>query len=210
MRAPTRPVTSLSPLFATETAVRFHEVSSSAGAARRGQDDVVVRERPASPDDFAVFCHQQHRRVVATIAVYCGDPSLAEEVAQEALAKACEHWPRVRGMEAPGAWLHTVALNIVRSRFRRRKLEQRAAAKQASPDIHTDLDVAELLDLRSALLGLSERRRNVVLLRHVAGLSVTETAAATGMSENSVRSLASRALAELREQLEKVEAPRAR
>lgn len=170
----------------------------------------MVRGRSGAPDDFAVFCHQQHRRVVATIAVYCGDPSLAEEVAQEALAKACEHWPRVRQMDAPGAWLHAVALNLVRSRFRRRRLEQRVAAEQARPDIHTDLDVAELVDLRSALLRLSERRRTVVLLRHVAGLTVTETAAAMSMSENAVRSLASRALAELREELEKVETPRVR
>ena len=157
-----------------------------------------------------MFCHQQHRRVVATIAVYCGDPSLAEEVAQEALAKACEHWPRVRQMDAPGAWLHTVALNIVRSRFRRRRLEQRVAAEHVTADIHTDLDVAELLDLRNALLQLSERRRTVVLLRHVAGLSVTETAAAMSMTENSVRSLTSRSLSELREALEKVEAPHVR
>lgn len=166
--------------------------------------------RSGAPDDFAVFCHEQHRRVVATIAVYCGDPLLAEEVAQEAFAKACEQWSRVRHMDAPGAWLHTVALNIVRSRFRRRRLEQRVAAAQARPDIHTDLDVTELVDLRSALLRLSERRRTVVLLRHVAGLTVTETAAAMSMTENSVRSLASRALAELRGELEKVEAPHVR
>lgn len=210
MTATTRTVPSLSPSFAAEAAVRFPVPASSAGAAHWSQDEAVSRGGPAPPDDFAVFCHQQHRRLVATVAVYCGDPSLAEEVAQEALAKACEHWPRVRRMDAPGAWVHTVALNIVRSRFRRRRLEQRVAAQQLTRDIHTDLDIAELLDLRSALLRLSERRRTVVLLRHVAGLTVAETAAAMSMSENSVRSLASRALAELREELEKVEDPRVR
>lgn len=191
-------------VFATGGALRFPVPVTISG---RGRDDVGADRLPAPPKDFAAFCHQQHRRVVATIAVYCGDPALAEEVAQEALVKACQQWPRVRHMEAPGAWLHRVALNLVRSRFRRRRLELRVAAGQATPDVHTDVDVAELVDLRRALGRLSERRRTVVLLRHVAGLTVTETAAAMQLSENAVRSLTSRGLAELRAELASVEVP---
>lgn len=193
-------------VFAGGVAVRFPSAGTrTVRGSERGWGHMLAEDRPGAPDDFAVFCHEQHRRVVATIAVYCGDAALAEEVAQEALAKACQHWSRVRAMDAPGAWLHRVALNLVRSRFRRRRLERRTLTSQGTAATHTDVDVAELLDLRAALGRLSERRRTAVLLRHVSGLTVTETAAAMQMSENAVRSLTSRALAELRDELEMTE-----
>lgn len=82
--------------FAGGDVVRFH-LGTTRPDRRPGRSrgQAVVRERASVPDEFAVFCREQHGRVVATIAVYCGDPALAEEVAQEALAKACQHWPRV-------------------------------------------------------------------------------------------------------------------
>ena len=156
---------------------------------------------PPPPADFVAFCDAQHRRVVATMTAFCGDADLAEEVAQEALARAGQHWRRVREMAAPGAWLHRVAVNLVNSRFRRRQLERRVLARSGTVEVHHDLDVSEQVDLQRALAALGERRRAVVVLRHVAGLSVTETATAMGISENAVRSLTSRALSELRERL---------
>lgn len=194
--------------FADGPVVRFPLIPIGDRAPGWSRGHAVVRERASVPDDFAIFCREQHGRVVATIAVYCGDPALAEEVAQEALEKACLHWSRVRVMDAPGAWLHRVALNTVRSRFRRRRLERRTLVGQATPAIHVDVDVAELVDLRAALTQLSERRRTAVLLRHVAGLSVTETATAMELSENAVRSLTSRGLSELRAELDRAEVPR--
>lgn len=196
--------------FAVEGGVRFPlDATRAVRVPGRTWGRMVARGRASVPDDFAVFCREQHGRVIATIAVYCGDAALAEEVAQEALAKACQHWGRVSVMDAPGAWLHRVALNLVRSRFRRRQLERRTLASQATPATHVDVDVAELVDLRTAVTKLSERRRTAVLLRHVAGLSVTETATAMELSENAVRSLTSRGLSELRAELDRVEVPHA-
>lgn len=194
--------------FAVQGGVRFPLCATRAvRVPGRTWGPMVARGRASVPDDFAVFCREQHGRVVATIAVYCGDAALAEEVAQEALAKACQHWGRVRVMDAPGAWLHRVALNLVRSRFRRRQLERRTLAGQAVPATYVDVDVAELVDLRAAVTKLSERRRTAVLLRHVAGLTVTETATAMELSENAVRSLTSRGLADLRTEMAHPEVP---
>jgi RNA polymerase sigma-70 factor (sigma-E family) len=172
--------------------------------------DTAAGDRPAPPADFVAFCHEQHRRLVASLVLFCGDPGLAEEIAQEALAKACQHWERVRSMDAPGAWLHRVALNVARSRFRRAALERRVTARAGTPTVHHDIDVAEMLDLRQALATLPERRRTAVVLRHVAGLSVTETASAMAVSETAVRSLTSRALSELRARLRTGEVQHAR
>lgn len=181
-------------------------------ASLRGDDGgttIAVDDRGASaPADFARFCEEQHRRLVASTTAFCGDALLAEEIAQEALVKACERWERVRVMDAPGAWLHRVALNLARSRFRRKAIERRVMSGQREADHHRDADVADAVDLHRALAELAPRRRTVVVLRHVAGLSVTETAEAMGISETAVRSLASRALGELRSAMEVVEVSR--
>ncbi|MBW3658559.1 MAG: sigma-70 family RNA polymerase sigma factor [Actinobacteria bacterium] len=152
--------------------------------------------------ELSEFCRREHPRLVRALTSFCGDRVVAEELAQEALVKTCEHWRRVSNMAAPSAWAHRVAMNLATSTFRRRAAERRALARAGSADRHVDVDVPELLALRTALAHLGERRRKVVVLRHVAQLSVSETAAVLGMSENAVRSMTSRALAELRAALE--------
>lgn len=57
----------------------------------------------------ALFCRREHPRLVGAVTLYLGDRDVAEDIAQEALARACAAWGRVRRMRAPGAWVHRVA-----------------------------------------------------------------------------------------------------
>lgn len=52
---------------------------------------------------------------------------VAEDLAQDALLKACGRWSKVSTMTVPGAWLHRVAINLANSYFRRRKAERHVA-----------------------------------------------------------------------------------
>jgi RNA polymerase sigma-70 factor, ECF subfamily len=72
-------------------------------------------------DPRAEFCQTEYGRLVGTLTLYTSDPDLAAELAQEALARACRHWRRVRDMDEPGAWLYRVALNLANSTFARRR-----------------------------------------------------------------------------------------
>ncbi|OZB88123.1 MAG: RNA polymerase subunit sigma-24, partial [Microbacterium sp. 14-71-5] len=47
-------------------------------------------------------------RIVGTLARWTGDFSLAEDLAQQALAEALESWPRDGVPANPGGWLLTV------------------------------------------------------------------------------------------------------
>jgi DNA-directed RNA polymerase specialized sigma24 family protein len=58
-------------------------------------------------------------RLVAQIFAICGDQHEAEDVVQDAFANALIHSARFRSVDNPEAWLRTVALNLLRSRWRR-------------------------------------------------------------------------------------------
>ena len=157
----------------------------------------------APPDDLVAFCEREHARLVGAITLYCGDRALGEEIAQDALAKACERWEQVRVMAAPGAWVHRVAINATNSRFRRLGAERRA--RRRLEDRHdetvTDPDTADAVTIRDALAVLPSRQRQVLVLRFYLGLSVAETAQWMTSSEAATKSMTQRAIASLRDVL---------
>ena len=148
--------------------------------------------------DLAAVCEAEHPRLVGMLALYTGDRHVAEELAQEALVRLCQHWPEVRDGN-PGAWLTTVAMNLGRSMFRRRAAGRRAMARHGGDDLVVDRDDATVLAVRAAVAALPRRQREAVIHRHFLGHSVRESAAAMDCAEGTVKSLTHRAMAALRE-----------
>lgn len=127
------------------------------------------REKPvprSARDDgdvaLAAFCRREYARLVGALTLYCGDRHAAEELAQEALVRACERWPKVRQMQAPGAWVHRVALNLAKSRLRRGKAELRAYIRHGPQGkaVHGG-DPDEALTMRQAVSRLPATQRSV-------------------------------------------------
>jgi RNA polymerase sigma-70 factor (sigma-E family) len=149
--------------------------------------------------ELEAFIAAESPRLVGLLALYVGEAALAEELAQEALVRLCQHWPRVRRMERPAGWLTRVALNLARSSWRRRAAERRALARLAPPVGETaDPDVALILAVRGAVAALPERQRRALVLRYYAHRSVAEVAAEMGCAEGTVKSLTHKAIATLR------------
>lgn len=149
----------------------------------------------------AAFCRREHPRLVGALTLYSGDRGLAEELAQEALARACRAWPRVAAMAAPGAWVHRVAINLAKRHFRRQRLWQAVLRRHAgrAPDDHHDEDVAATLAVRAAVAALPPRQRTALVLRYYSDLPVAEVAAAMGCAPGTVKALTHKAVARLRE-----------
>jgi RNA polymerase sigma-70 factor (sigma-E family) len=149
--------------------------------------------------ELEAFIAAESPRLVGLLALYVGDAGLAEELAQEALIRLCQHWPRVRRMERPAGWLTRVALNLARSSWRRKAAERRALARCGPPMQESlDPDVALTLAVRQAVAALPERQRRALVLRYYAQRSVEEAAADMGCAEGTVKSLTSKAIASLR------------
>lgn len=154
--------------------------------------------------DFEAFAREQHGRLVGSLTLYCGDRWVAEELAQDALVRARERWDQVREMQAPGAWVHRVAMNLANSRFRRIGAERRAYRRFGADGDRAvnDPDPAEALAVRRAVAALPDSQRAALVFRYFLDLSVAETAAAMGMRPGSVKSATHRAIAALRERFD--------
>lgn len=154
------------------------------------------------PDDLQRFCEQEHPRLVGAMTLYTADQPLAEELAQEALVRVCERWDKVKAMPAPGAWAHRVAMNLAKSRFWRRALERRVAARSTIDEAEPAPSTAEAVAVREAVSRLGPRQREAVLLRYFAGFGVDDAAQAMGVSASSLKSLTHRANQQLRAELD--------
>lgn len=146
------------------------------------------------------FCIEQYPRLVGSLTLLTGSPEVAEELAQEALTRAIHHWRRLESMDAPGAWVHRVAINLANSTFRRRRLERAAVARlDADRGAYDDTDgVPASVVVRAALAMIPDRQRAAVILRYFADLSVAETAIAMKVREGTVKALTHQGVAALR------------
>lgn len=146
------------------------------------------------------FCRRMRPRLVGALGFIVREDALADDVAQEALARAWDRWDRVRAMPNPEGWVYRVALNLARSRLRqraaRRARELRVASRE--PGSSGAVDVASAMAVREAVAQLPLRQRMVVALRYFDDLSVADTAAAMRCAEGTVKSLTHQALAALR------------
>lgn len=159
-----------------------------------------VSSSATDPQGVVQFCQLMYPKLVGTLALHCGDRDVAEEMAQETLARVWERWPSVSEMEAPQAWAYRVGFNLAASRFRRRAAERRAHRRLAHPPpTGVGADPAEMLALRQAVAALPDRQRAAILLRYFADLSVADAALALDCRPGTVKSLTSHAIERLRQ-----------
>lgn len=148
------------------------------------------------------FCRAVGPDLVGFLTLYCGDRDLAEDLAQQTLARVWASWNRMRTVADRRAYVHRMACNAASSWFRRRAAERRArqrAGARRPAETHGAVDPATSMAVRDAVAALPNRQRSAVLLRYYADLSVRETAAVMGCAEGTVKALTFKAVAALRE-----------
>ncbi len=129
-----------------------------------------------------------YRRLVGQLYGVCADLSEAEEVVAEAFARAVQHQRTFARLDNPEAWLRTVAVNVSRTRFRRRLRSVSSEREPAHPPEMSE----ERLALMAAMRQLPAAQREAIALHYLADLPVHEVAAATGAAVGTVKSRLSR------------------
>jgi RNA polymerase sigma-70 factor (sigma-E family) len=148
--------------------------------------------RPARAEDLSRLFEAHYADVVRIAFYLTGSWAVAEELAQEAFLRLWRRWGALRDHARAAGYLRATVVNLSRSSLRRRLVElrhQRSVGEEAhEPDPIVGLDIAR------ALARLPARKRACVVLRHLADLSVEETAAVLGISTGSVKSQTHKAM----------------
>jgi RNA polymerase sigma-70 factor (ECF subfamily) len=139
------------------------------------------------------------RRLIGLLTVMGGSAADAEEITQDAFVKLLEKWPRVREYDDVEGWLRTVAVRMLISRYRRRRVASGGLLKlSAGARTTVSPDSADSrVDLAAALATLPVTYRAAVLLHHVHDLPVDEVATILRVPVGTVKSRLSRARAAL-------------
>jgi RNA polymerase sigma-70 factor, ECF subfamily len=143
------------------------------------------------PSDFDGFFRAGHDPLLRFCWGLTTDREAARDVAQETMARAYRDWDRVGAAGSnPDAWARTVALNLVRSQWRRSVTAAavaRGLAHPASSPNDAGPDVGLDVDLERALRALPDRQREAVVLHHLLDLPVGECAALMEVGESTVK-----------------------
>src|SRR5574341_865324 len=148
------------------------------------------------PEDLEDVYRSTYRALVRFLYRKVWDPDRAEDLAQEAFARALVHKP-----ENARGWLFVVAANMARDEARKAARERRhltllknepAAENAAPPPDEAAEQAAQQERVRRALERLTPRDREVLLLWD-AGMSYDEIGTQTGLAKGAVGTTLARA-----------------
>lgn len=152
----------------------------------------------AGDDGFETLFRAEMGSVVATVWRITDDRAVAEEVAQDAFAKALVRWRRVSRYDRPGAWVRRVA---IRDAVRAAERARRTQPLPADPAWMAAPAAASHPELVNAVRGLPAQQRAAVVLYYLEDRPTVEVADLMGCSEATVRSHLRRARHSLGERL---------
>ncbi|HET7386760.1 MAG TPA: sigma-70 family RNA polymerase sigma factor [Nocardioidaceae bacterium] len=143
--------------------------------------------------DLAAFYVAFYPRLVTALCVPARDRVEAEDAGQEAFARMIRTG-RWGSLSAPEAWLYTVGVNVLRSRWRKliQARDRAHLVGDRATHAHDDDLSAESLDLREALRELPSRYRDPLVMFYLLDLPIARIAEETRSSVGTVKSQLSR------------------
>jgi RNA polymerase sigma factor (sigma-70 family) len=143
-----------------------------------------VAEGVLTTTDF-VDCYQTHyRRLVRALRLSGADASTAEDIAQEAFARALVHWRRIRRGTNPPGYVYTTGFRLLQRSQRRQAPLPAPAPPEPAP---TESAALTALAVEKALGSMPPRRRACAVMCLIVGLPVADAASALGIAAGTVR-----------------------
>jgi RNA polymerase sigma-70 factor (ECF subfamily) len=169
-------------------------------------DDLLPGWQSGDPAAFAALVRRWQQPIARFLFHLLGQKELVQDLCQEVFLRVFLAAPRYRETGQFSAWLHRIALNVVRdfSRGRGRELKLYQDAEQSAelPSPDASCEQQELAQLVSqAVTELPEPLRLVLVLRHYQGMNFEEMARMLGTPASTLKSRFAAALLRLRERL---------
>ena len=181
-----------------------------------GAIDFTLMERIGAGDHeaFRQLVVRHQNAVIGTVAKMLGNPSEAEDIAQQVFLRIWRHAKRYRPDAKFTTYLYTITRNLVFNETRRKSRKKEVSSDEreensnrlieANPDRQPDAELLQAELQRAvdeAIAQLPETQRMAVVLRRYEQLSYEEIAAVLGLSVSAIKSLLFRARTSLREAL---------
>lgn len=147
--------------------------------------------------EFTAFVNERGAALLRVAYALAGNQHAAEDLLQNALAKAYARWPRIRGDAEP--YVKRILYHDQVSGWRRRARRAEVPVAELPEQAAAGPDSELRLLLLDALRALPPRQRAVLTLRYLEDLSVEQTAALLGCRAGTVASQTAKGLARLRQ-----------
>ena len=157
---------------------------------------MVVDDAAAATQTFDDIYRQQRPRLVRTAYLIVRSQHVAEELVHDGFVRLHQN---IDTVESPGGFLHTAVVHLCLTWLKRRDMEHDRLRRVTGP-AEADGEPDELWD---AIGRLAPDRRVVVVLRYYEDLSYQQIADVIGCPVGTVRSRLNRAVADLREEIER-------
>lgn len=165
--------------------------------------ETLVRLSRGEQDAFARVMKEHEAMVYSMALHFLGDPSLAEDTAQDVFLLLYEHRASIKSAPHLRSWLRKVTCQRSTDCVRRRRRRQAVSLADAPEPVTMQATADPVLQEKLwRLLGtLPEKSRMVLILRFQEDLAYQEIAEGMEIPLNSVKSSLGRGLALLREKL---------
>jgi RNA polymerase sigma-70 factor, ECF subfamily len=172
-------------------------------AADRRMVSAAIRRVQAGDREALGFLYARYAdNVYGYVRSIVHDHHEAEDLTQHVFAKLIRVIGKYQEREVPFlAWLLRVARNVAVDHMRQQRLVPVEEIRGAGAPMLDGPGVRRIDDLKDALATLHKDQREVLFLRHFAGLSPTEIATMTGRTEGSIHGLHHRGRRALRAEL---------
>jgi len=143
-------------------------------------------------EDFGVLVDRYQGALYAFVRSQLRDPAAAEDVVQVAFLRAFSGLRAFRGDASFKTWIHQIAINECRARYRDEQRRSEIAIEDVGEaalcaDQHDPVDRVEHAGLHRWIGRLPPRQRSVVSLRVFSDLPFGEIARIEGISENAAK-----------------------
>lgn len=172
-------------------------------------DSTLIARAKEDAEAFGALYERYVGKIYNYIYYRTGNGQDAEDLTARTFYRALDHFSSYEDRGAPfSAWLYRIAHNLVANWHRdrsRRKIVSiddmvLSAPRQKGPAAQTEKSDEEDVML-SAVRGLAPDRQQLIILKHVEGMTNAEIGEVLGRTEGAVKSLYHRTLVTLREDL---------
>jgi RNA polymerase sigma-70 factor (ECF subfamily) len=187
--------------------------------AEMNDEDLMIQFQAGTVEAYDILVDRYQDALTSYVYRFLGDVKECEDLLQETFLRVYRNRHSYRPIAKFSTWLYTIAGNLARSEYRKRKRRQVYSLQSISRDDEEyEIDIpdesflpdryaeSQIQDehIQAALLKISEEFREVVVLRDIQQLSYDEIARITGLPMGTVKSRINRGRTKLQELLREV------